>query len=141
MIFTSCSKFTLLFGEAVERMPMPKPSAQHLFGLAAHHALRARICIERQRFWQAEYWVTDLRNTALALSSLHHGLDASEGRGFDQLPAQTLALAQAVMVRSLDREELLRALNAAVELLLHEADREAAAKIAQQLRDLTREGL
>jgi hypothetical protein len=132
-------KFTLLFGQAVERSPLPPPSAQYLFGLAAHHALRARICLERQRFWQAEYWIGDLRNTALALACLRHGLEASEGRGFDRLPLQTLGLGQAAMVCSLDREELLRALSAAVELLLHEADdiREVASKIERQLRDLT----
>jgi hypothetical protein len=132
-------KFTLLFGSAVERSPMPRPSALHLFGLAAHHALRARLCIERQRFWQAEYWISDLRDTAFSLACLHHGLEVSEARGFDRLPSQTLALGQAAIVRSIDREELLRALSAAVELLLHEADdiREAASKIDRQLRDLT----
>jgi hypothetical protein len=132
-------KFTLLFGTAVERSPLPQPLAQHLFGLAAHHALRARLCIERQRFWQAEYWISDLRDTALALACLRHGLEASEGRGFDRLPSQTLAFGQAAMVCSLDHEELLRALSVAVELLLHEADdvHEVASKIARQLRDLT----
>ena len=132
-------KFTLLFGKAVERSPLPTPSAQHLFGLAAHHALRARLCIERQRFWQAEYWIADLRYTAFSLACLSHGLEVSEGRGFDRLPAQTLALGQAAMARSLDHEELIRALSAAVELLLHEADvvREVASKIDRQLRDLT----
>jgi hypothetical protein len=115
-------KFTLLFGKAVERTPIPKPSAQHLFGLAPHHALRARICIERQRFWQAEYWISDLRDTALSLACLLHGLEESEARGFDRLPPQTLVLGQAAIVCSIDRDELLRALSAAVELLLHEAD-------------------
>jgi hypothetical protein len=132
-------KFTLLFGKAIERSPLPKPSAKHLFGLAAHHALRARLCIERQRFWQAEYWISDLRDTALSLACMRQGFEISEGRGFDQLPSQTLALAQAAMVCSLDREELLRALSGAVELLLHEADdiRDVASKIERQLRDLT----
>jgi hypothetical protein len=134
-------KFALLFGKAVERTLISKPSPQHLFGLAAHHALRVRLCIERQRFWQAEYWISDLRYTTFSLACLHHGLEVSEGRGFDRLPPQTLALGQAAMVCSLDREELLRALSAAVELLLHAADdiREAASKIDQQLRDLTAE--
>ena len=132
-------KFTLLFGEAVERSPIPQPSAHHLFGLAAHHALRARLCIERERFWQAEYWISDLRNTAFTLACLHHGLEVSEARGFDRLPSQTLTLGQAAIVHSLDHEELVRALGAAVALLLHEADdvREVASKIDRQLRDLT----
>ena len=47
-------KFRLLFGSAVEKQHTPEPSAQELFGYAVHHALRARFCIERGRFWQAE---------------------------------------------------------------------------------------
>lgn len=132
-------KFKLLFGEAVQRSPIPRPTAAYLFGLAAHHALRARLCIERQRLWQAEYWITDLRNTALSLACMKHGLEANEGRGLDRLPPETLALAGAAMAHSIERDELLRALGAVVDLLLHEADdvREAAAKIERQLRDLT----
>ncbi len=30
-----------------------------------HHAVRARICIERGRYWQAEYWISDALLTAL----------------------------------------------------------------------------
>src|SRR5215475_11455098 len=73
-------KFRLLFGQAVER-PQPQPaSAQELFGYAVHHAVRARFCIERGRFWQAEYWIGDLRNAALSLACLRLGLEVSEGR-------------------------------------------------------------
>src|SRR5205823_5938145 len=40
-------KFRLLFGEAVEK-PFPEPpSAHELFGLAVHHAVRARFSIGR----------------------------------------------------------------------------------------------
>jgi hypothetical protein len=132
-------RFTLLFGKAVERSAVPKSSAQYLFGLGAHHAVRARFCIERNRFWQAEYWISGIRDEALALACHQHDLDGSDGRGFDQLPEETLALAQPTLVRSLEREELLRALGSAVELLLHEADevRELASKIDRRLRGLT----
>src|SRR5207247_7380815 len=46
-------KFRLLFGRAVEKPHIPPPSARQLFGYAVHHAVRARFCIERGRFWQA----------------------------------------------------------------------------------------
>jgi hypothetical protein len=128
-------KFTLLFGEAVERDPVPLPTAQHLFGYGAHHAVRARICIERGRPWQAEYWISALRDHGLMLVSLGRGLDVSYGRGFDQLAPETLALAEAALVRSLDAEELLRALRAAIELLLREAG-ELGSGLSTQLREL-----
>ena len=40
-------KFSLLFGTVVEIAHPPPPSADELFGLAVHHAVRARICIIR----------------------------------------------------------------------------------------------
>src|SRR5207249_4693131 len=49
-------RFELLFGTAVERPHFPPPSGRELFGWGAHHALRARLCIERGRPWHAEYW-------------------------------------------------------------------------------------
>jgi hypothetical protein len=132
-------KFRLLFGAAVERDPPPQPTAQHVFGLGVHHAVRARICIERGRPWQAEYWISALRDEALTLASLRHGLAASYGRGFDQLPEETRKPARAALVRSLEREELLRALRAAIDLLLREADevRDVASNLESQLRELT----
>jgi hypothetical protein len=131
-------KFTLLFGDAVERDPPPQPSAHHLFGLGAHHAVRARICIERGRPWQAEYWISALRDEALTLASLSRGLEVSYGRGFDQLPEETRAAASAALVRSLERDELLRALREAIEVLLREADevRDLASSLETQLREL-----
>jgi hypothetical protein len=128
-------KFRLLFGEAVERDLVPQPTAEHLFGYAAHHAVRARICVERGRHWQAEYWVSALRDHGLMLASRRRGLEVSYGRGFDQLPPETLALAEAALVRSVEREELLRALRAAIDLLLREAG-EVASSLSTQLCEL-----
>jgi hypothetical protein len=131
--------FRLLFGSAVERSHPAPPSARHLFGVGAHHAVRARICIERGRRWQAEYWISGVRDQALALACLRRGLAPSHGRGFDGLPAETLELADAALVRALDREELLRALAGAVAVLLHESGnaRELARTVESQLRELT----
>jgi hypothetical protein len=131
-------KFTLLFGDAVKREPPPRPSAHHIFGYGAHHAVRARICIERGRPWQAEYWISALRDQALTLASRRRGLETSYGRGFDQFPEETLASATAALVRSLESEELLRALRAAIDVLLREAGevRSLASKLEPQLREL-----
>jgi hypothetical protein len=128
-------KFTLLFGEAVERDPIPQPTPEHLFGYAAHHAVRGRICVERGRLWQAEYWISALRDYALMLASQRRGLESSYARGFDQLPPETLALAESALVSSLAREELLRALGAGIELLLQAAG-DLGVPLAAQLREL-----
>jgi hypothetical protein len=131
--------FELLFGTAVERAHIPNPPARHLFGLGVHHALRARFCIERGRLWQAEYWIHEVRDQALALACLRRGLPPAHGRGYDQLPAETLARFEGALVRALTRAELLRALGVAVEGLLGEAEqvRELALDVDAELRALT----
>lgn len=47
-------KFKVLFGRAVEQPHTARPPAEHLFGLGVHHAVRARFCVARGRFWQAQ---------------------------------------------------------------------------------------
>jgi hypothetical protein len=132
-------RFRLLFGSAVERPPSELPSTRQLFGLGVHHAVRARFSIERGRPWQAEYWIGGVRDQALTLACRRAGLETAYGRGFDRLPAALLSEAEQALVRSLERGELLRALGAAVELLLRtsEEPRERATGLGQQLRRLS----
>src|SRR4051812_29454922 len=127
--------FELLWGEAVTPPPLPAPSARDLTGRAVHHAVRARISLERARVWQAEYWIAQLRDEALAIACRRRGLEAAHGRGRDRLPEDVLAAAAPALVGSLDRDELWRALAAAIELLLGEAG-EPAAGLASELRAL-----
>jgi hypothetical protein len=113
-------RFRLLFGQTGERSFVQPPPARELFGYAVHHTLRARFAIERGRMRLAEYWVSSVRDYALSLACVQRGLPSSYGRGWDDLPADTLALFDGAIVRSLEREELLRALRVAVDGLLHE---------------------
>jgi hypothetical protein len=134
--------FRLLFGNAVDKPFTPSPTSHELFGYAAHHALRARFCIERGRFWQAEYWVSGVRDYGLSLACLRRDLPARNGRGFDDLPADVHDAFKDALARSLERDELLRALKVAIAGLLHEAGqvedvREMAARLEPQLRKLT----
>ena len=133
-------KFKLLFGSAIERPYVEPPSAQELFGYAVHHALRARFCIQRGRFWQAEYWISGVRDYALSLACRRLGLPASHGRGFDDLPPAIRSAFVGALVTSLERDELLRALGCAIEGLLHQtSDVEVlASKVEPKLRELTR---
>ena len=131
-------KFRLIFGSSVEMPYVQPPPAQELFGYAVHHALRARFCIERGRYWQAEYWISSTRDYALSLACRRHGLPASHSRGFDDLPADVHNVFMGTLVTSLERDELLRALGSAIGVLLHQADevQELAAKVEPQLREL-----
>jgi hypothetical protein len=132
-------RFTLLFGDAVELPQAPAPSANELFGLGVHHAVRARFCIERSRWWQAEYWISGVRDQALALACGRRGLAAAYGRGFDELPPEVLAPYDDAHVRTQQPEELRRALTRAVSGLLREAAEtaELATRVEAQLRELS----
>jgi len=131
-------KFNLLFGHAdAPAFPAP-PSAQELFGLATHHAIRARFSIERGRHWQAAYLIGELRNHALELACIRLALPARQGRGLDELPRDLRGAFAETLVRSLDRGELLRALDAAVGSLLRESQESGglATSVEDQLRAL-----
>ena len=129
--------FRLLFGNAIEKAFIGPPSAWELFGYAVHHAVRARVCVERNRYWQAEYWISGVRDNALSLACLRLGLPAHYGRGFDDLPAEVRRGFADALVSSPDRVELLRALRHAVDGLLREGAQagELAAKVEPRLRE------
>jgi hypothetical protein len=129
--------FRLLFGTAIERPFVGPPSARELFGYAVHHAVRAHVCIERGHYWQAEYWISSLRDHAMSLACRRLGLPAYYGKGFDALPDDLRRGFTAALVRSLDRVELLRTLSYAVEALLREGSEagELPANIEPRLRE------
>jgi len=131
-------KFHLLWGEAGEPLEMAPPSAPYVFGFGVHHLVRARFSIERDRGWQAEYWIRSACDQAFSLACLRHGVEPRYARGWDELPPETKRRFEPGLVRSLDRGELLRALSAAIELLLGESHdaRELAAPLEDQLRAL-----
>jgi hypothetical protein len=115
-------RFRTLFGTTRQPEAAPQPAAQYLIGLGWHHVLHARSCIERGKPWQAEYWISGIRDHVLALACLRLGEDAVFGRGVDRLPvAVTGPLAEA-LVRSLDEPELRRALAVATACLIGELE-------------------
>jgi len=128
--------FRLLFGAAGEPRHGTPPDPRDLFGWAVHHALRARFCVERGRPWQAQRWLAELRNEALTLACVRHGLPSGNGRGYDRLPPDVVAPFEATLVRSLARDELLRALAAGVEALRAVAP-DLAEPLGAQLDELT----
>jgi hypothetical protein len=129
--------FRLLFGTAIEKSFIGPPSARELFGYAVHHAVRARVCIERSRYWQAEYWMSSLRDNAMSLACRRLELPAHYGRGFDDLPEEERRGFGEALVRSLEPVELSRALSCAVEALLREGQEagDLPVKVKQRLRD------
>src|SRR5260370_25061569 len=82
-------RFRLLFGSAVDRKaPAAAGSPRHDFGLGAHHAVRARYCIDRGRLWQGGHRTHPLREHPLVLSGPPPWPGAGSWRGFGPLPSR-----------------------------------------------------
>jgi hypothetical protein len=116
-------RWRTLFGKIAEehsRRPTP-PSAEDLFGWGVIYALHARTCVDRDRLWQAEHYTGAVRDHALSLACLRHGLPAVQARGYDDLPADVLAEFEGTHVASLDPENVGKALALSVQALLREA--------------------
>jgi hypothetical protein len=126
-------RFRLLFGETAAgesevstprvagSLFIPTPSVAHdLFGWGVIYALHARACIERGRVWQAEHYVGAVRDHALSLACLRHGLPAVQARGYDDLSAETLAQFEQAHVSAIEPGPLRAALAASVLALMRE---------------------
>lgn len=122
-----------VFGLAAEPTPAASPSGDNLAGLAWHHALRAWVCIQRRRWWQAEYWISATRTQVLALACLRLGHPVSHAKGAHLLPAQVTAPLAETLVRALAEPELRRALAATLAALAAELRRTDPA-LASRLR-------
>ena len=130
--------FHTLFGATQKRQDIPPPDAFYLIGLGWHHVLHARVCIERNKLWQAEYWISAIRDHTLALMCLRYEESALYGRGIDRLPATLTSSLADALVRSLDEQELHRALAIATRHLIGEV-KEWDVALCARLRPLLQE--
>ena len=115
--------FRPLFGPTRAQETAPQAGSGYLIGLAWHHVLHARSCIERNKPCQAEYWISAIRDHVLELMCLRLGENAHYARGFDRLPAAVTNSLTDALVRSLDEPELRRALSVATTHLIGEVER------------------
>jgi hypothetical protein len=136
--------FRLMSGEASDPQHIQPPPSEAIIGMGWLYALHARSCIAREKFWQAEYMISGLRDNALALACIRHGLPAVHGRGLDLLPKHVAAQFESSLVRELDAAELARCFSAAMDGLLGEircSDEELAGRLKGALTLLVAQGL
>jgi hypothetical protein len=128
-----------VFGETVEIPPAAPPRPDDLAGVAWHHVLHARTCIERGKLWQAEWLISGVRDHVLALACLRLGHATRYAKGADLLPPELTAPVEATLVRSLDETELRRTLDAVAAALAAELERTdppLAARLRPMLAEL-----
>lgn len=122
-----------VFGRTADLPAFAPPDPERLIGLAWHHALHARVCVERDRCWQAEHWISALRDHLITLACLRLDRPAAYAKGAHLLPAELTTPLEATLIGSLTTHELRRALEATVALLAAEVERWDA-PLAHRLR-------
>jgi hypothetical protein len=131
--------FRLVFGVAQEPKQLGVPAPEELIGYAWLYALHVRSSIARNKVWQAEYMLSNVRDHVLALACRRLDLPAVEGRGMDALPADVADPLRGALVRSLEPSELRRAMTVVIDALLREIaahDPKLAARLQDVLLDL-----
>ena len=132
--------FRLMFGEAKKSLRAPGPQPVDLIGYGWSCALHARSSIARGKLWQAEYFVSAIRDTALAVACVRHNLPATHGRGMDLLPGSVTSQFESSLVRQLDTVELSRTFRIVLHTLLNEiryVDEELAGRLPNVFTALT----
>lgn len=123
--------FKLLYGEQYEKPQPELPSADELYGWLIHHLIRARFSFERNRFWQAEFWLSEARDYALKLACIANGLNPDYGRGFDDLPEEILSLLNNSFISALNQNEISRVIKNIITALPNISDK--VAKLSEQM--------
>jgi predicted nucleotidyltransferase len=98
--------------------PGPDPATEA--GFAWHDVIHAAVAVARGRPWRAQYYVGVVRWRTLALATDRLGLMFDEFKGVDDLPTRLRAELADTLPRSLEPDELLRALRTAMHAFLDE---------------------
>ena len=114
-------KFKLLFGEAHDRSRKELPALQTVYGYAVLYALKVRTSIERQKYWQAMYYLQTFRDYVLQLICLKYSLSPFDGRGYDEIPEGIKEQLSATFCLEPSREMLRPALQKVTTVLNNEA--------------------
>jgi hypothetical protein len=109
-----------VFGQEVPLPPAPQDGVSNVAGLGWHHAWHVYVCVQRGRWWQAVHWLNALRDQVFALVCLRHGLPTAFARQLHQLPGETTGAFDATLARSIEPDELMRALAAILEIFDNE---------------------
>jgi predicted nucleotidyltransferase len=135
--------FRLLFGKANKPKIPSKPDVEHLIGLGWHHVLHANSAICRSKPWQAEYWISALRDHIISMKCIRLGLPSVYAKGADSISNQEIRGMESTFIKSLDLSELTVTLIAITQFLISEIqhhDEKLANKLATTFQKLFDKG-
>lgn len=121
-----------VFGSFIEREPPTRYDERYTIGNIWHFVRHARAYIDRGKPWTALYCINEARDETVSLICARLGLPTLVFRGVELLPDEIKAALEPTIVRSLDEQELRRALAAVTDAFLaelREHDEELAARL------------
>lgn len=115
--------FRLLFGKSNKPAISANADVKTLIGLGWHHVLHANSAICRRKPWQAEYWISALRDHIISMKCIHLELPSVYGKGADSLSSRQLKGLESTLIKSLELSHLRVALVALTKLFILEVQR------------------
>ena len=112
--------FKLVFGKTGNISHDPTTPLEVYAGWVWLYALHVRSSLKRGRLWQAEFFVSGMRDYLISIACRRHRVLEYQGRGVDKLPPEELKKFEPTLVRSMDLPELERVFSALVKLYLEE---------------------
>ena len=127
--------FQLLFGNSNKPKDSPKSHIVDLIGLSWHHVLHANAAIHRHKPWQAEYWMSALRDHVISMKCIRLDLPPFYAKGADSLSQQEMQGMASTLIKSLDLSELRANLMLISQFLIAEIQHHDE-KLAKRLADV-----
>ena len=102
--------FKVVFGAAKEPVLFERPTSAQMTAACLSAIDHANASVSKGSPWQADYLLGVARDSALISACLDCDLPYHHGRGFDLLPAATKLAYEKSFATTLDRKEIIRAL-------------------------------
>lgn len=114
--------FKLIFGKTGGISHDPATPFDTYVGWCWLYALHVRSSLRRGKLWQAEFFISGMRNYLISLYCRRFGLPEKQGRGVDQLPPEQLKKLEATLVKSMEISSLKQAFSETIRLCLEEIE-------------------
>lgn len=112
--------FKLIFGKANHRQHKPEPELSSILGYSILYALKSRCAIEREKYWQAIFYLDKFRENIMTMKCISLHLNPFDGRSFDELPNSFLNKITTGLTGELNRDTLKNSLRSFTKILIQE---------------------
>jgi predicted nucleotidyltransferase len=128
--------FKLLYGQISEHRQIPELDADLYRSWIVHHLIRSYFCIQRNKLWQAHFWMNESRNYIMDLECNRNGFGSSHGRSYHLLNQELKAELEETLISKFSIGELSRKLQNLIQLFLKLEGHQLSENIHNELSKL-----